>query len=151
MDTYLSPSIKVPGFGRRKKCRRSFEHDLTSISGIGSLKLPVESSARREVELIGVGAPSAECSRRALKKVDVARPPLPWVADRIVGTQVDLLVLGRAPRPIDEQPALAIHADGRAALVQRSVNASLVNWLPCLVLTISGLACRANTSSSVAR
>src|SRR3712207_4789164 len=46
------------------------------------------------------------------------------LADRVVGSEVDLLVLDRPPQPLDEDVvapgALAVHADGSTGLVQHA-------------------------------
>src|SRR4051812_155385 len=50
------------------------------------------------------------------------------LADRVIGSEVDLLVLDRPPEPLDEDVvapgALAVHADGDAGLVQHAGEAS---------------------------
>lgn len=78
---------------------------------------------RREVELIrGLGAERGVRAARVVE-LDEAPQPLPGIADRVVGTQVHLLVLDRAPQPLHEDVvspgATPVHADGHAALLER--------------------------------
>ena len=83
---------------------------------------------------------------------DVAADAFAGSAHRLVGVQVDLLVLDRAPHPFDEDvvapaplPSMLMRMPWPCS---SPVNSLLVNWLPWSVLKISGLPYLANASST---
>jgi len=50
-----------------------------------------------------------------VKEAEVGLKPLPQICDAVLGVQLDMLVLHRAPEPLDKDvvhpPSFAIHAD----------------------------------------
>src|SRR3982751_4308224 len=74
------------------------------------------------------------------------------LADRVVGPEIDLLVLDRSPEPLDEDvvppgplPSMLMTIP---ALSSTLVKSWLVNCEPWSVLKTSGRPCRASASSS---
>jgi len=76
-------------------------------------------------------------------KSQIATDRVARLADAIVGSQVNLLVFDASPQALDEHVvspgASAVHADRDAMLQQHAVKSTLVNWLPWLLLKMSGL------------
>src|SRR3954464_288873 len=81
---------------------------------------------RRSAEVGLVGRAGRQARMRALGVVEVQIPAQrgTCIGDAVVGAQVDLLILHRAPQPLDEHVvtpgAATIHADGDAVLQQQA-------------------------------
>ena len=70
-----------------------------------------------------------------VEEAKVGLKPLPQICDAVVGVQVDMLILDRAPEPFDKDvvhpPSFAIHADFNAVCLQ-DVSELLTSELGCL-------------------
>src|SRR3954463_4313692 len=91
-----------------------------ALPGLGchGLRQPIEVGLVRRLPVkAGVGSPS-------IVEGQIPADRGPGLADRVVGPEVDLLVLDRSPEPLDEDVvapgALAVHADGDAGLAQHA-------------------------------
>src|SRR6266700_2359838 len=112
-----SPTIVMPRQRRRSSCC----HELRQMIEVGFLRRPRVKARMRALAIVELQISSERSAFRA---------------DALVGSQVDLLIFDRPPKPLDENVvtpgAEAIHTD-RDPIVQQQTGESSAGELATLV------------------
>src|SRR3954469_4318342 len=118
LNTVLAANSSLGGGGARFGWTAACAAISGALPGSGchGLGQPIEVGLVRRLPVkAGVGSP-------AIVEGQVPADRGPGLADRVVGSEIHLLVLDRSPEPLHEDVvppgALAIHADGDAGLEQ---------------------------------